>query len=293
MHFFNHCMWCWHWHRYSLIELQGKGKMVCPSAGQRVSSHMIIISDIMSILSNVTVSESQTVDCPCQQSSQWTQIAYLDMTDPSQTCPGNWRLVSGPERSCGRTSTSSNGCDSAVFDVHGLQYSQVCGRVIGYQVGNPDAFGSGTTSSIDSYYVEGVSITHGRPRTHIWTFAAAYDELRTNRQICPCTNPALDGFRIPTFVGEDYFCETGVPPGEEADPDNDLFYSDDPLWDGDGCGPTSTCCTFNNPPWFCKELPQATTENIEVRICAATGRMITEDTPIQLLELYVMWRWLR
>ncbi len=249
---------------------------------------MIIISDIMSILSNVTVSESQTVHCPCQQSSQWTQIAYLDMTDPNQTCPGTWRLVPSPEKSCGRTSTSSNGCHSAVFDVHGLQYSQVCGRVIGYQVGSPDAFGSGTASSIESYYVEGVSITHGHPRTHIWTFAAAYDELRTNKQICPCTNPALDGVRIPTFVGEDYFCETGVPPGEEGDPGNGLFYSDDPLWDGDGCGPTSTCCTFNNPPWFCKELPQVTTENIEVRICAATGRTRMEDTPIQLLELYVM-----
>jgi len=28
-----------------------------------------------------------------------------------------------------------------------------------------------------------------------------------------------------------------------------------PLWDGEGCRPTSSgCCQFNNPPWFCKHL---------------------------------------
>ena len=26
------------------------------------------------------------------------------------------------------------------------------------------------------------------------------------------------------------------------------------LWDGEKCGLTSTCCEFNNPPRFCKEL---------------------------------------
>ena len=62
--------------------------------------------------------------------------------------------------------------------------------------------------------------------------------------------------------------------------------SADPLWDSDGCGPTSRCCTWNNPPWFCRELPEPTTDNIEVRIC---GDYITEneDTPIQQLEIYI------
>ena len=58
---------------------------------------------------------------------------------------------------------------------------------------------------------------------------------------------------IPSYVDNDYFCEIGVPPGQ---PWNDnTFYVNDTLWDGEGCGPISTCCTFNNPPWFCKQLP--------------------------------------
>ena len=47
----------------------------------------------------------------------------------------------------------------------GYTYTKVCGRVIGYQVGHPDAFHS--SKSIDKAYVEGVSITHGSPRSHI------------------------------------------------------------------------------------------------------------------------------
>ena len=46
------------------------------------------------------------------------------------------------------------------------------------------------------------------------------------------------------------------------------FYSSDPLWDGAGCESTSTeCCTFNSPPWFYKQLPQPTTDNIEMMLC--------------------------
>ena len=58
-----------------------------------------------------------------------------------------------------------------------------------------------------------------------------------------------------------------------------VFYADDPLWDGQGCGGTSTCCEFNNPPWFCKQLPQPTTDYIELRLCVDED-ISNEDTPI-------------
>ena len=65
-----------------------------------------------------------------------------------------------------------------------------------------------------------------------------------------------------------------------------VFYPNDPLWDGQGCG-TSTCCTFSNPPWFCKQLPQATTDDIEIRLCGTYYESVTqEDTPIELMEIY-------
>jgi len=86
---------------------------------------------------------------------------------------------------------------------------------------------------------------------------------------------------IPPFIGQDYFCDTGSRSTYE-----DKIYSDDPLWDGHGCGAESSCCRFNSPPWFCKQLPQPTSDDIELRLC--TDQSIgNEDVLIELVELYV------
>ena len=59
--------------------------------------------------------------------------------------------------------------------------------------------------------MDGVSLTHGDPRKHIWTFAAALDRSygeRENRyppNFCPCETNS----EPPPFVGEDYFCDAG------------------------------------------------------------------------------------
>ena len=140
--------------------------------------------------------------------------------------------------------------------------------------------------SIDSYYPEGVSVTHGSPRQHIWSFVAGlYERSDTYERIyaCPCVAGTANGNGIPTFVGQNYFCETGVTNQYI----NGYFYSyGDPLWDGQECGPTSSCCTFNSPPWFNVHLSSPTTDDIEVRICGSEG-IGNEDSPIQLIELYV------
>ena len=65
------------------------------------------------------------------------------------------------------------------------------------------------------------------------------------------------------------------------------YYSDDPLWDGAGCGEISTCCQFNNPPWFYSTLPQATTGDVEVHLCHGEGSLSTEDTIVYLIEINV------
>ena len=49
---------------------------------------------------------------------------------------------------------------------------------------------------------------------------------------------------------------------------------------------TSTCCEFNNPPWFCKQLPQPTTDGIELRVRGDTS-LSDEDTPLEVIEIYV------
>ena len=116
----------------------------------------------------------------------WMRVANIDMTNTSQNCPSGLSLTSSPKRVC---DTTSIGCVSNDFDIHGVQYSHICGRVIGYQKWAPTAFYF-HSRGIDADYVSGVSLTHGQsPRQHIWTFSGALDETSTSgysRNKCPC-----------------------------------------------------------------------------------------------------------
>ena len=228
-------------------------------------------------------------NCSCNAAGGWMRVAYLDMTDPTQTCPDAFTLVTRTEpplRTCGRLLPASAACSSAIYQTYGVEYTSVCGQIVGYQFSFTSAFASyGSTTTIDDRYVDGLSLTHGQsPRQHIWTFAAAQlDETRNDNFVCPCTRSDLNFTgSVPPFIGQDYFCATGSR--EEAIFDN--FYADDPLWDGQGCGGTSTCCEFNSPPWFCKQLPQSTTDDIELRFCSDSSGFF-EDTPIEFIEIYV------
>ena len=101
---------------------------------------------------------------------------------------------------------------SVFFPVSGGDYTNVCGSVRAYQVGHIDAFEAyhdGEVTTIEGAYVAGVSLTHGSPRQHIWTFAAgSYETDFQDEDACPCD--ATVPISIPTFVGGDYFCESGV-----------------------------------------------------------------------------------
>ena len=184
-------------------------------------------------------------------------------------------------RVCGRRSTSAS-CEGLTYSTGSEQYDQVCGRIIGYQIGTPDAF-RGSSRSIDASYLDGVSLTYGSPRQHIWSFAGGFDESSNSGLTCPCVAGSTSRSRISSFVGQNYFCETGITQWNSRY----IFYPDgDPLWDGQGCGSNSTCCTFNSPPWFNVQLSSPTTDDIEVRICGNEA-ITNEDTPIQLIEVYV------
>ena len=214
----------------------------------------------------------------------WMRVVDLDMTDNTTQCPGNLELSTNPLRTCRVRDPSAGICSSDMFTVDGVQYSKVCGRIKAYMVGSPDAFDN--TPNIDYNYVDGVSLTHGNPpRQHVWTFAGALNEDDIQvAQKCACSNTAISNFVPPTppFVGDDYFCDTAVASGFN----NEAFYDTDPLWDGAGCGPQSTCCSFNSPPWFYKQLPLATTDDIEMRVCNNEGAD-NEDIAIEIIELYV------
>jgi len=228
-----------------------------------------------------------TRDQCCDTIGGWYRAAWLNMSDPNQDCPSGWRSESNPSyRSCGRNLNDL--IETVTFSSRGMVYSRVCGRVNAYQQGGPEAFWSSHSNpatNINQTYVDGVSITYGSSRKHIWTFAAARtDQLGYHTAtICPCTNTASNvQINIPSFVGNDYFCEAGT----NFQPSSSNIFSNDLLWDGQGCPISSTCCMFNNPPWFCKVLPSPTNENIEVRVMS-DEIYTNEDVLIRLIEIYI------
>ncbi len=215
-------------------------------SGSICPSEYIIDEERKRIRDSLSI-DQYTRPCSCG-SPGWTRVAYLNMSDTNQQCPSNWNLTTSPVRGCGRSSTVWTSCDAAIYPVNGRSYSTVCGKIEAYQRGWSWGF---LTYTLDRAYVSGVSVTHGPAgnRTHIWSFVGAESESpSTNPSYnCPCTNTNVTWpYQVPSFIRNDYFCDTG---------NNGLlianrYYTKDPLWDGQGCGPNSTCCSFNSPPWF-------------------------------------------
>ena len=240
----------------------------------------------------------------CGTEGGWTRLAYLDMSDSTKNCPAGFGLLeSNGVRACGRPTGNGGGCQSIKFPSNGVSYSQVCGRVVGYQYISPDAVypgkyeGEKTYGSviapehndINSYYVDGVSITHGSPRQHIWTLMAGliendipHDDGRYN---CPCSKNSPQSSTLQSFIGSDYFCESGhdISSGQAQDE----LHTEDPLWDGKHCSTNEVnCCSAPGLPWFHKVLNTATTDYIELRVCGDQGTN-DENVPVSFYEIYV------
>ena len=117
----------------------------------------------------------------------------------------------------------------------------------------------------DGYYADGLLITYGNPRQHIWTYIAGeYDNRTAYIYNCPCA--AGGGSPPPPFVATNYYCESGA-----ADiADHTAYYLNDVLWDRSGCI-TSNCCDLPMQPWFYRELNATTSSDIEARLCNEQG----------------------
>ena len=259
----------------------------CPPMEGRKRTRNEIRRTVSSILSDIATESDQdeTAAHPCG-SDGWRLVELLNMTDPSHSCPNGLSLTTYSKRTCGRSHQNS-GCSSTTVFTGGVQYSQVCGRMRGYQFGQTTAF-LGSTSrydqDINGYYVSGVSLTHGDVRQHIWTFAVGATEQNNQypNSICPCDTQLFS--LVPSFVGNHYFCESGNP---VCGIFNFRLFSEDVLWDGQNCLiPTSTCCQLNTPPWFVTTLPNPTTDNIELRLCFVNAKVYA-DVALELVELYV------
>ena len=232
-------------------------------------------------LTNIEELLQPEIDYLCGGTGGWRRAVYLDMADPATDCPTGLKLTSYSKRTCGR---DTDGCNSAYFPISGGTYNQVCGRIKAYQFGWPSGL-YGTGNTIDGQYFTGVALMHGTPRQHIWTFVAgaAENKQTQNAFLCPCDINRTPR-PIPSFIGDDYFCEAAYQ--YPVSFGQNVFHPDDPLWDGQGCHSSSTCCTFHGPPYFTKALSGSTTDNLELRMCGLYGPT-NEDAPVELIELYV------
>ena len=80
-----------------------------PTHLQTNSSTCPSTKSIETVRRNVKCLVEQRIDnnnCICGGDC-WTRVAYLNMSDPQQTCPSNWNLNTSPVRGCGRSSIAS------------------------------------------------------------------------------------------------------------------------------------------------------------------------------------------
>lgn len=229
----------------------------------------------------------------------WTRVVSFNIYRGDK-CPQGWQVDHG--NYIGRhfcTGGYKAGCYAAQFSTNQTHYTRMCGRLRGYQKGSmnaffPAAYTLGTasgykpeeaSSSINGPYVDGVSITVGHPRKHIWTYAVGLSDdynfnYSTGGYNCPCAqHPGPDP---PSFVQNHYYCESGISGRFTAG----KYYTSDALWDGNGCGKSNNCCTQVGLPWFFRQFSIPLTDNIEVRICRDQN-IIDEEVLIEEMEIYI------
>ena len=207
-------------------------------------------------------------------SGGWMRVASLDMRLSSSECPSGLCDTNSP-RTC-RRCRSTGDVLSETYSV-GVPYSRVCGRVIAYQIGTPNGYADDQSG--------GIHLTYGDQEEYIWAFIAALQDVpdQFDITVCPCMNPV--SFRSPYPLknfGDFYFCDAA--PVKLARPG--VFYRRDPLWDGSGCRLTNLCCSFNNPPWFLRELSRTTSADIKMTLRLDNNRD-TEDIAIEIIDIYV------
>ena len=216
----------------------------------------------------------------------WMRVGFLDMTNTTRDCPDGFSKRED-SHTCVTTEQFNRGCKTITLPTFSRLYSRVCGRISAYQIGSTEAFThKAAASEIGAPYLDGVSLSHGGEGSvavHIWSFAAALDETGDPSYRCKCNGGTSTP--LPFIKETDYFCDStferyveGMMPARP--------FLDRPLWDGAGCGPENSCCSFNNPPWFHKMLPESTSNDIEMRVCR-DDLPNHEDIALEGFEIYV------
>ena len=191
--------------------------------------------------------------------------------------------MTAPPRPLCRGSGDAAGCYSANFSTNKTEYNSICGKLRGYQLGSPAAFSAEyvNSHSIDAAYLDGVSITVGNPRKHVWSYAVGFSKLyKRYKHNCPCAKDP--GVNPPVYVGDHYYCESGTTGFSP----NNAFHGSDPLWDGCSCPAGDDCCSTLGAPWFYRHFTEPEKGAVEVRICRDEAYS-NEATLLEQVQLYI------
>ena len=169
------------------------------------------------------------------------------------------------------------------FQYVNTTYSQVCGIARGYQHGDMEAFQLVTGKTRDQTYVDGLSITRGSSRQHLWTLAVGQSEDIENRQksVQETTILLTSTMFLTLWVTIFTVNQDSLLPHSATG----VTAWSDPLWDGAGCV-ADTAHSCDRHGWFHREI-EPTQDDIEVRWCSNQERS-NEDVYTDLLDIWVL-----
>jgi hypothetical protein len=197
----------------------------------------------------------------------WTRVVLHDY-GAGVPCPAPW--VDPANDGIVACRRASGATQSSTSFAAPIAYRELLGSIQGIARDNLDAFGTSGTN-IDQNYVDGISVTTGAPRLHLFTLAASHNQTNND-----CPRDGGPGPRA-AITGGRFACDKAAnQPGQGFDTAN-------PLWDDNmrDLPPGSSDRFFTSAP-----LSTPVTSAIEVRILLDQAAS-DEEFAIKRIELYV------
>ena len=217
-------------------------------------------------------------DVECDMATDGGGWALVFRYNEGSPCPSGW--ASAP-RGCQRPTDAPQ---AATFALAPYAYTEMRGEVRALAFGVSDAFRD-NFDDVNTTFVDGVVISVGNPRRHIFTFADGETDAFPANVIsitseCPCAG----GTGAPPFVGADFLCEE---PRDSFDVDGGArFYDEtDVLFDGLDVDDPACLGAPESAPSFRTSLPR-TTDAVELRLMSNDASS-NEDTAVIHVELWV------
>jgi hypothetical protein len=219
-----------------------------------------------------------SVNVECDMVTSGGGWALLVRYDEGESCPSPW-IPSA--RGCVRVTDAA---ESSVLVTPPFSFREMRGTVRALGFGVAEAFRDDGGKTIDDTYVDGMSITVGTPRNHVFTFALGKTDSFNGDStgVCPCDG----GTPSPSFVGASYLCEE---PAESCDPVNSAtrFFDDtDVLFDGQDIQEAVCLNVPESAPDFQVDLGVVHGEDVELRMIFDEASN-NEDLAVIHMDLWV------